>query len=77
MSSLRRRPAWSAAVASPADCPRDPRCLREIVVRVPVEILGGNSILARRRFACQREVTLEYLVGAAADLDIGPLLSNI
>ena len=38
-----------------------------------VEILGGNSIAARRRFACQGEVALEYLVGAAADLDVGAI----
>jgi hypothetical protein len=37
-----------------------------------VEILGRNSIVACGRFACQREVALEYLVGAAADLDVGP-----
>jgi hypothetical protein len=43
------------------------------VLRVLVEILGGNSIAARRRFACQGEVALEYLVGAAADLDVGPV----
>jgi hypothetical protein len=38
-----------------------------------VEILGGNSIAARCRFACQGEVALEYLVGAAADLGVGPV----
>jgi hypothetical protein len=43
----------------------------KIVLRVLVEILGGNSISVRRRFACQSEVALEYLVGAAADLDVG------
>jgi hypothetical protein len=40
---------------------------------VLVEILGGNSIAVRRRFACQGEVALENLVGAAADLDVRPV----
>ena len=38
-----------------------------------VEILGGNWITVRRRFACQGELALENLVGAAADLDVGPV----
>ena len=38
-----------------------------------VEVLGGNSIAVRRRFACQGDVTLEYLVGAAPDLDVGAI----
>jgi hypothetical protein len=38
-----------------------------------VEIFGGNSIATRCRFACQGEVALEYLVGAAVDLDVGPV----
>ena len=38
---------------------------------VLVEILGGDSIAVRRRFACQGEVALEYLVSAATDLDVG------
>jgi len=38
-----------------------------------IEILGGNSVTARCCFACQGEVALEYLVGAAADLDVGPV----
>ena len=33
----------------------------KIVLCVLVEILGGDSIAARRRFACQGEVALEYL----------------
>ena len=45
----------------------------KIVLRMLVEILGGDSIAARRRFACQGEVALEYLVGAAADFDVGPV----
>ena len=43
------------------------------MLRVLIQILGGNSIAARRRFACQGEVALEYLMGAAADLDVGPV----
>ena len=39
--------------------------------RVLVEILGGNPIVARRRFPCQGDVALEYLMGVAADLDVG------
>jgi hypothetical protein len=42
----------------------------KIVLCMLVEILGGNSIAARRRFACQGDVSLEYLMGAAADLDV-------
>jgi hypothetical protein len=38
-----------------------------------VQIFGGNSIATRCRFACQGDVALEYLVGAAADLDVGPV----
>jgi hypothetical protein len=45
----------------------------KIVLRMLVEILGDNSIASCRRFACQTEVALEYLVGAAADLDVGPV----
>jgi hypothetical protein len=37
----------------------------KIMFRVLVEILGGNSIVARRRFACQGDIALEYLMGAA------------
>ena len=44
-----------------------------MVLRVLIEILGCNSIVIRCRFARQGEVALEYLVGAAADLDVGPV----
>ena len=47
--------------------------MAKIVLRMLVEIFGGNSIATRCRFVCQGEVTLEYLVGAAADLDVGPV----
>src|ERR1700751_6043519 len=43
----------------------------KIVLGMLVEILGRYSIAARRRFARQDEVPLEYLVGAATDLDVG------
>ena len=43
----------------------------KVVLRMLIEILGGNSIAARCRFACQGEVALEYLVSAATDLDAG------
>ena len=45
----------------------------KIVLRVLVEILGGNSIAIRRSFACQGEVVLEDLMGAAADFDVEPV----
>jgi len=47
------------------------RCLRENSARVAGRNSRRNSISVRRRFACQIEVALEYLVGAAADLDVG------
>jgi len=40
----------------------------KIVLRVLVEILDSNSIAARRRFACQHEVALEYLVIASTNM---------
>jgi hypothetical protein len=43
------------------------------VLCVLVEILGGNAIAARRRFARQGEVALEYLASAATGLDVGPV----
>jgi hypothetical protein len=43
----------------------------KIMFRVLVEILGGNSIVARRRFACQGDIALEYLMALPADLDVG------
>ena len=61
----RRRPLLIALAARVIDA--------KIVLRVLIEILGGNSIVIRCRFARQGEVALEYLVGAAADLDVGPV----
>jgi len=36
-----------------------------------VEILGSNSIVARRCLARENDVTLEYLMRGAADPDVG------
>jgi hypothetical protein len=46
----------------------------KMALGVLIEMLSGNAIVARRRFAGESEVALEYLVGIAADLD-GP--SNV
>jgi hypothetical protein len=43
----------------------------KIMLGVLVEILGGNSVAARRRFAREGDVTLEYLMRTAADLYAG------
>ena len=39
----------------------------EIVLRMLVVILGGNTIVTSRRFLCEREVTLVYLGGGSSD----------
>jgi hypothetical protein len=49
----RWRPLLIALAASVIDA--------KIVLCVLVEILGGDSIAARCRYACQGEVALEYL----------------
>ena len=59
----RRRPLLITFAARVVDA--------KIVLGMLIEILGSNSVAARRRFACQGDVALEYLVGAAADLDVG------
>jgi hypothetical protein len=41
----------------------------KMALGVLIEMLSGNAIVARRRFAGESEVALEYLVGIAADLD--------
>jgi hypothetical protein len=41
------------------------------VLRVLVQILGRNSIATGHRFPRKGDVALEYLMGAAADLDVG------
>ena len=38
--------------------------LLKIVLGMLIEILSGNAIVARRRFAGESEVALEYLVGS-------------
>ena len=73
MSSSRRRSVWSAAAASLLIAFAARVIDVKIVLRVLIEILGGNSIVIRCRFARQGEVALEYLVGAAADLGVGPV----
>jgi hypothetical protein len=59
----RRRPLLIASAARVIET--------KIVLCVLVEILGGNSVAAHCRFACQGNVALEYLVGAAADPNVG------
>src|SRR5215831_12635820 len=49
LSSSRRRLVRSAVTTSTADCSRDAGYRCEIVLRMLVEILGGNSIAARCR----------------------------
>jgi hypothetical protein len=41
------------------------------VLRVLVEIFGSNSIVGDCGFPREGDVTLEYLMGAAANLDVG------
>src|SRR6266567_345826 len=43
----------------------------EIVLGVLVEILGGDAVARRRRFARKRNIALEHLISIAADLDTG------
>src|SRR5713101_437918 len=43
----------------------------EIVLGVLVEVLGGDAVARRRRFARKRNVALEHLISIAADLDAG------
>jgi hypothetical protein len=43
----------------------------KIVLRVLAEIFGSNSIVGDCGFAREGDVALEYLMGAAADLDVG------
>jgi hypothetical protein len=43
----------------------------KIVLSVLEKILGGNPITARRRFPCQGDISLEYLLGGATDPDLG------
>jgi hypothetical protein len=42
-----------------------------------IEIFRGNAVVADGGFPCEGDVTLEYLMGAAADLDVGTLLSKV
>jgi hypothetical protein len=40
------------------------------VLRVLVQILGGNPVTARRGFPCQSDVSFEDLLGSTTDPDI-------
>ena len=60
---------WSAAAASPSGDLTARVVDAKIVLGMLIEILSGNAIVARRRFAGESEVALEYLVGIASDLD--------
>ena len=42
----------------------------KIVLRVLKEILGGDAVARRLRLTGQRQITLEYLVGVAANFDV-------
>jgi hypothetical protein len=63
----RGRPRWRPLLIASAARVIDAK----IVLCVLAEIFRGNSVTARRRFACQGDVALEYLVGAAADPNVG------
>ena len=43
----------------------------EVLFGVLIEIFGGNGVAADRGLPCEDDVALEYLMGAAADLDVG------
>src|SRR4051812_35514256 len=45
----------------------------EIMLGVLVEILRGNGIAANRGLACEGDVALKNLVGAAADSHVGAI----
>jgi hypothetical protein len=45
----------------------------EIVLRVLIVIFGGNPIPAPLRFKCQGGIAFEYLVGRAADANVGTI----
>ncbi len=42
-----------------------------------VEIFGRDAVIAPLGFPRQRDVPLEYLVGAAADLDVGAVAVEV
>ncbi len=43
----------------------------EIVLGVLIEIFRRDAVAARRSFTRKRDISFEYLVGAAADFDVG------
>ena len=42
----------------------------EIVLGVLIEIFRRDAVAARRSFTRKRDISFEYLVGAAADFDV-------
>jgi hypothetical protein len=65
--SRRGRPRYSPLLSALAVRTRD----AEIVLGVLVKILRGNRIAANRGLACEGDVALKNLVGAAADPYVG------
>jgi hypothetical protein len=63
----RCRWAWCPLRVGVAVCIHD----TEIVLRVLIQVFGGNPVTAGRRFARERDIAFEYLVGVAADLYVG------
>jgi hypothetical protein len=49
----------------------------QIVLGVLIEIFRSNAVAANRGFPHEDDVPLEDLVGAAAGLDVGALLSRV
>jgi len=43
----------------------------KIMFSVLVEVFRGNAVAAYRRFSCERDIALEYLMRAAADPNVG------
>ncbi len=63
----RCRWAWCPLRIGVAVCIHD----AEIVLRVLIQVFGSNPVTTRRRFARERNIAFEYLVGVAADLYVG------
>ena len=56
--------AWCPVRIGIAICIHD----TEVVFRVLIQVFGRNTVTIGRRFACERDIALENLVGVAADL---------
>ena len=63
----RCRWAWCPLRISVAVCIHD----AEIMLRVLIQVFGSNPVTTGRRFARERDIAFEYLVGVAADLYVG------